>query len=345
MEGGWLFGGGEGASISLHGAFSSPKIAPLWLHEKKCLAEMMRLSKPASGAGAVGDIAMTPDGAEWATVEGWKYKCKLVPVDFGGVFVVKACQGTEWPPLAYVLESSMRKTSDYHIVPVLHSAVAWMANTVKQKLTKQNTPETVRARFSRLLKPGIAELEHALSHTCRDRELLAEALTHGSAPLQSGMPSGARLALVGDAAMQAFLGEKLWQCASFPTAATGYKRTLATHTFAAPRGENAWEASAHGKAEIDETPCSSPKDMRCKLLVCCNHMAYARTCVLLGISRMVFQYSEVLQRSLDQFTGLVKRVQGWRELVGHTAPPKALGDAFLAYVGTVLLDSHFSNAA
>ena len=93
----------------------------------------------------------------------------------------------------------MWKTSDGHNVPVPHSAVALMTNAVKQ-MTIHTTPETTRARFPQLMKTGILEIEHALGHTFRDRALLAEALTHGS---------GAQLALVGDAALQVFLGEKL----------------------------------------------------------------------------------------------------------------------------------------
>ena len=237
----------------------------------------------------------------------------------------------------------MWKTSDGQEKPVPHSAVAVMTNVVKQT-SNQNTAETVRLRFPQLMKFDIAQLQHVLGHTFRHLALLAEALTHGSAPLQSEVPFSAQLALVGDAAMQVFLGEKLWQYASFPTAATVYKGMPATHTFAVPEGSQVGEASARMTAEADPITCSSPEDMRCKLLACCNHVAYARTCVQLGISRMLCQSSDTLQTSLDKFTRSVKRAQTWRELVGRTAPPKALGDTFLACVGAVLLDSHFCSA-
>ena len=186
-----------------------------------------------------------------------------------------------WTPLTYVMDTHMWKTSDGHNVPVPHSAVALMASTVK-RMTVHTTPETTKARFPQLLKTGVLEIEHALGHTFHDRGLLAEALTHGS---------GAQLALVGDAAMQVFLGEKLWQYASVPTAATVYKGMPATDTFAVPEGSQVGEASARMTAEADPITCSSPEDMRCKLLACCNHVAYARTCVQLGISNMLYQNS------------------------------------------------------
>ena len=239
----------------------------------------------------------------------------------------------------------MWKTSDGHNKPVPHSAVAVMTNVVKQT-SNQNTAETVRSRFPQLMKFDIAQLQHVLGHTFRHLALLAEALTHGSAPLQSEVPFSAQLALVGDAAMQVFLGEKLWQYAPFPfpTAATVYKGMPATHTFAVPEGSQVGEASAHMNAEPDAIPCSSPKDMRCKLLACCNHVAYARTCVKLGISDMLYHSSDTLRDSLGTFAQNVQNAKTRRALVRCDAPPKALGDTLLASVGAVILDSHFCSA-
>ena len=241
----------------------------------------------------------------------------------------------DWTPLTYVMDTHMWKTSDGHNVPVPHSAVALMASTVK-RMTVHTTPETTKARFPQLLKTGVLEIEHALGHTFHDRGLLAEALTHGS---------GARLALVGDAALQVFLGQKLWLGGSFPTAATADKGKPATHTYAVPQGSQVWEPNTDKKVDPDVIPCSSPKDMRCKLLACCNHVAYARTCVMLGVSNMCFQsVCDTFRNSVTKFTSAVQHAKSWRNLVRRTAPPKALGDTFLACVGAVLLDSHFSQA-
>ena len=240
----------------------------------------------------------------------------------------------DWTPLTYVMDTHMWKTSDGHNVPVPHSAVALMTSAVKQ-MTIHTTPETTRSRFPQLMKTGVPEIELALGHTFRDRGLLAKALTHGS---------GTQLALVGDAALQVFLGEKLWLGGSFPTAATVDKGKPATHTYAVPEGAQVGEANTDKKVEPNVIPCSSPKDMRCKLLACCNHEAYARTCVKLGISKMLCYSSATLQESLGQYTRDVERTKTWRKLMRRTAPPKVIGDTFLACVGAVLLDSHFSNA-
>ena len=232
------------------------------------------------------------------------------------------------------MESHTWKTSDGHNVQVPHGAVALMTNALKQ-LTIHTTPDTARARFPELMNPGILEIEHALRHTFRDRALLAQALKHGS---------GAKLASVGDAALQVFLAERLWLGGSFPTAATVVNGTPATQTYAVPEGSQVAEPGAGPKAEPDVIPCSSPEDMRCKLLACCNHVAYARTCVKLGISDMLYHSSKTLHKSLKEYAQNVENAKTWRALVRCDAPPKALGDTFLACVGAVLLDSHYSNA-
>ena len=232
------------------------------------------------------------------------------------------------------MESHTWKTSDGHNVQVPHGAVALMTNALKQ-LTIHTTPDNARARFPELMNPGILEIEHALRHTFRDRALLAQALKHGS---------GAKLASVGDAALQVFLAERLWLGGSFPTAATVVNGTPATQTYAVPEGSQVAEPGAGPKAEPDVIPCSSPEDMRCKLLACCNHVAYARTCVKLGISDMLYHSSDTLRDSLRTFAQNVQNAKTRRALVRCDAPPKALGDTFLACVGAVILDSHFCSA-
>ena len=287
---------------------SLPKIVARWLSEDRCLAGLIAevdQAKATSRTDATDRVAMGQDCRSWVAAGGLRYICRAQPCKVGAIYVAKVENAADWLPLTYDVETKTWQTKDTQAVPL--EAVTWMASCIKRlhggaQLTHEYL---LKAFFPQRPKLDISEIESVLGHSFRDRRLLAEALTHGSASPQTLTPSCERLALIGEAAVRAFA---CW-----------------------------WYST--GEAPGNSTHVTF---IRCKLLGCCNRVSYARTCVDLEIGDVLQHSSDALTQSIHKFGRAVKRGTSWQQLVAWSNPPKALGDIFLACVGAVIVDSDFS---
>ena len=142
-----------------------------------------------------------------------------------------------------------------------------------------------------------------------------------------------RLAFVGDAAIRAVAGEVLKSQACFATAATVREESFPPTSFAVPH-ELPWPQDQ----DPEDTSCCSVKEMESRLMGCCNHVAYARSCVRHGIHGCLRHESDKLKQSISDFQLAVHSNSAtWEQLV-QIGAPKALGDVFLACIGAVIID-------
>ena len=150
---------------------------------------------------------------------------------------------------------------------------------------------------------------------------------------QSITESCERLAFVGDAAIRAVAGEVLKSQACFATAATVREESFSPTSFAVPH-EMQWPQDQ----DPEDTSCCSVKEMESRLMGCCNHVAYARSCVQHNIHAFLRHESDKLQQSISDFERPVRNNNAtWEQLV-QIGAPKALGDVFLACIGAVIID-------
>ena len=181
----------------------------------------------------------------------------------------------------------------------------------------------------------LPEIEEALGHKFRNLELVAEALTHGSV-VQATTPSCERLAVLGEAATQSYIGAQLVRKAQFPTAATATKDPACQQAmaFAMPRE---LQIECVQEPRQPAAVCMDIESLRQRLLACCNHVSYAYTCVKLNLHKALHHNAEGLKPAVKRFAKAVGRGAKWEELIARGAP-KTLGDVFLACVGAVVLD-------
>lgn len=150
---------------------------------------------------------------------------------------------------------------------------------------------------------------------------------------QSITESCERLAFVGDAAIRAVAGEVLKSQACFATATTVREESFPPTSFAVPH-ELPWPQDQ----DPEDTSCCSVKEMESRLMGCCNHVAYARSCVRHGIHGCLRHESDKLKQSISDFQLAVRSNSAtWEQLV-QIGAPKALGDVFLACIGAVIID-------
>jgi len=200
--------------------------------------------------------------------------------------------------------------------------------------------------------------------------LLAEALLQTSGNGNNMTTDFQRLAVVGNAVAEQLVTRILVENATFSTSATlsqhdGVANTEKDNpwkgTFAV--GPNAsltttdsptyqWPEARGGLtfgAEwpiIDDIDLETPEKLRKRLDACCNNVAYARTCVELGLHKGMLQGSPELARSVRIFARLVETTREayekrgenpWPRLLQHDAP-RALGNTFVACIGATVMD-------
>ena len=100
----------------------------------------------------------------------------------------------------------------------------------------------------------------------------------------------------------------------------------------------------HIEDHIEDIDLSGPEKIRKVLNACCNNVAYARTCVELGLYKGMLHGSTDLSRSIHSFVKAVARSKedessekGWERLLRHDAP-RALGNIFIACLGATVMD-------
>ena len=330
-----------------------------WLHGLRSLAQIISGKKSSTVENAVTTEA---DGsATWISNQ-VRYTCWTEPTQYGGVYVAQVEDSQERQELSY---SEVRKQwevsvgkpwwkpgnedknihKNWEAVPA--TAIAWISkythelgsiDTVAARLARApwlHAPAAFLKYFPHMATLQLVDIEKALQHNFRNPQLLVEALTHGSV-VQATTPSCERLAVLGEAATQSYIGAQLVQKAQFPTAATATKDPACQQAmaFAMPRE---LQIECVQKSHEPAAVCMDIESLRQRLLACCNHVSYAYTCVKLNLHKALHHNAEELKPAVKRFAKAVGRGAKWEELIARGAP-KALGDVFLACVGAVVLD-------
>jgi len=175
-------------------------------------------------------------------------------------------------------------------------------------------------------------LQHVLNYSFSNTMLLAEALAHSSC-LDAVTPCNDRLTFLGTHVMEALVASLLME------ERLGYAESHASPWKPKTYDPTTIEPRAHDRT-ID-----SWKEVNSWISACCNHLAYARASVHLLLHKRGLRLdSEPLQQGMSEFEQLLQRLDlyhkdnPWPFIIKHGAP-RALGDAFLAVVGSVYMDS------
>ena len=95
---------------------------------------------------------------------------------------------------------------------------------------------------------------------------------------------------------------------------------------------------------IDDIDLSGPEKIQKVFNACCNNVAYAKTCVDLNLYLGMQRDSKELRGSIRSFVKAVTKSKddesaekSWERLLRHDAP-RALGNAFTACLGAIVLD-------
>ena len=223
-------------------------------------------------------------------------------------------------------------------------------------------PLQMQGCFPQLPSIDLGHVEKALHHSFSNRMLLAEALLHSTGKHDSMTPDFQRLAFVGNAVAEQLVTRILVESAQFSTCATLSRRDKLVDASTFAVGPNAsleernltpeyeWPQEQKGVSygadwpAIDDIDLSSPEKFRKVYNACCNNVAYARTCVELGLYKGMLQGSKDLSRSIHSFVKAVARSKedesaekGWMRLLRHDAP-RALGNVFIACLGATIMD-------
>ena len=216
-------------------------------------------------------------------------------------------------------------------------------------------PLQLTSCFPRLQDTNIGQLQASLSYDFTTSMLLAEALTHasmghGNHHDKSVTPDCQRLACVGSAVAEELVARLLFDAAKFSTAATiphGFHTS--SHTFAVGRAEKCdvpYQRPIYQKDNEDMYPkipvCANAKELKDRWEACCSHVAYATSCVQLQLHKGLQHSSQELSRSIKSFAGTVDKAwkkdpDPWPRILAHDAP-RAIGDAFIACLGAMVLD-------
>ena len=144
----------------------------------------------------------------------------------------------------------------------------------------------------------------------------------------------------------------LLKAATFSTAATVNRDAVAkASTYAVGRSSSQvareWPLPASSGCSED-AKLSSPDGLQARVEACCNHIAYARTCVQLELHKSILLSSQELQLSVNSFAAVVKEADKqdnpWPYVLANDAPT-VLGHVFLACLGALVMDSGYRDAA
>ena len=232
-------------------------------------------------------------------------------------------------------------------------------------------PPFIRALLPKGVRAHVAMLEASLGHCFRNQMLLARAVTHPSAELTLGLrpserpPSGLnykRLALIGSAVVELMVSRRLHDasCPEPPTS-TDIASGATHHPATAPdlplvhAGGRRPPGSAPQQTQQgpligpDSHPTETPiwldaqVTARDRKRALCNHLAYARSAVHLGLDLALQHNSDTVARSVMCFADQM-RVLGRRKAYVSTddlaqmGAPVELSDVFLACIGAIVMD-------
>ena len=350
-----------------------------WLLARKCLVQLMNVTRDTTDEPHVEYLEESGTTIKWRHPEDGLWTASRLLVT-GGVIIVagkdeqclgevmyhegtcKAANGTELPgrvakwikkrppceedEALYIEATIRRKTATLatHLYAPSQSGT-WFANTAAES------------------DPG--RVEAATKHSFANRMLLAEAMLAPTAKGRSMTTDCQRLAVVGEMVPTQLVTRIL--LANAPQCAT---RTLTAAD--SPHGRRAfvvapqatldkdapcrynWPGGDEAGLAGDETrqqvahrvPVRNSADLERRRLACCNHLAYAKSAVRLGLHENMLQLSPKLARAVRAFVRAVnkadaawdrKRSNPWPALLRQGAP-RALGDIFLACIGAMIMD-------
>ncbi len=203
---------------------------------------------------------------------------------------------------------------------------------------------------------GLSEVEKQLRHEFCNPALVVEALTHCSAP-PDVTPSCERLSMVGEETVTAYVSLHCIDRGSLPIAASARAVGLLTEeclecsSLAAPKSLLWWrQAVEHSPASRPTHMRPSLEESRRRILACCNHASYALSAVQLKLHSLLRYESQQLEVSISQYVRAVRKSQrvSCEDDQAVSSPPagapRALGDAFLACIGALVLDGHRAKA-
>ena len=211
-------------------------------------------------------------------------------------------------------------------------------------------------------------LEASLQYKFCNRLLLTEALLMVSGSATEIIPDFQRLVVVGHSIAEQLVTRILIENASFSIAATLSQHDRVSEskkenitfavgqdaTFLRPTDSTTyrWPQARGGLSydaewpHIDAIDVSTPELLNKRRDACCNNVAYARTCVELGLHNAMIQGSPELERSVKAFANTVQHTlqafektgeNPWPRLLHHDAP-RALGNTFVACLGAMVMD-------
>ena len=323
-----------------------PKVVVNWLLSSSSLIHLVaERSNPQKNPGDV-IIAEHHDEIVFSTGDsGDEWRCRLHQANTGFAYMA-TLRGKQYQ----LMWSEQEK---YWLLPsgaaVPGTVMTWLKQQVQDKISKPHPglqysmteymsrpwtmpPQYIKAKLV-LDDLSVSELERELnSYTFRCVALLVEALTHASCSSRA-TPCNDRLAFLGAYVTESFIVSLLAERLSKNGVSVMRKSDI----------------DVRGCGEQNEQLIISTKvDAIAWRKVCCNHLSYACTCVRLSLHENGLKVdSTPLKASIQEFGRLYRlvadREDPWPWLVSHGAP-RALGDAFLAVVGAMYLDSNWCKA-
>ena len=351
-----------------------------WLMTGKSLFQLVSIVA-ANASGDKVKVTSEPeaDHITWITnTEGEHWKCCREHVGCAIIFAAGKLVENEFCLEELIYKGQAAETENGTVMP--ERVIKWMKKHperkcdervfkeyIEQQRKRDNplctlAPSQMQGCFPQLPSTDLGHLEKALHHSFSNHMLLAEALLHSTGKHDSMTPDFQRLAFVGNAVAEQLVTRILVESAQFSTCATlsCHDKPADASTFAV--GPNAsleecnltpeyeWPQEQKGVSygadwpAIDDIDLSSPEKFRKVYNACCNNVAYARTCVELGLYKGMLQDSIDLSRSINSFVKAVARSKedesakkGWERLLRHDAP-RALGNVFIACLGATVMD-------
>ena len=331
-----------------------------WLLSAKCLSQLVT---PKAAMAEEVQIIEHEDHIEWKD-QGKNWTCCRKYEKCAIIFVAYKADDDEEAELLFDGQTWATYTHDFqdrYRLPA--AAIKWLKQRCMDKgnqlilkaflkrsarLTWLPVPVQLRSCFPRLPDTDIGHLENSLQHTFLNPMLLAEALTHSSCTQTGLTPDFQRLAYVGVAVAEELVARLLFERVTFSTAATLQNDEAAgANTFAMGLSARVTSDCQWPPVQAVEdplgAPLSTPDKLRGRWEACCNHVAYARTCVDLQLHQGILMNSAELKQSVLSFVNVVARAKAkrdedpWPRLLCHDAP-RVLGDVFLACMGAVVMD-------
>ena len=314
-----------------------PNTVIQWLRTGVCLAHLVASSVSAGADAGAGD---TQDlGGSLSAENGFRFRfdlgawghsewaeCHLEPLHGEGyVYRLKTGEELQW-------DAQLQKWVMPHETgkPLPDSSLARMKRQALQEVAAK-----VASRRSVLRDIDLAKLQRELQHEFDRGELLAEANTH-SAAFEAERCSNDRLAFLGGYVVEALIAELLVERLATTSVCCARKNGFRQS------GKDAFSEGVEKTGDI-----VSLVALKAWWHACCNHAAYACSCVRLSLHEEALLARDGVPKELQDSAmafaeelNLLSKEHGedpWPSIQSYGAP-RALGDLFLANLAATFLD-------